>query len=410
MANYDLSTSATELRINTQGTGWSTCLPVDSAHVLLVGANSAVTGNVSAEIIAVNTSTYAISTVGSEFAYYGGTGSGVSDVCQIDSTHFLLCGSLVSNSDMAAVVLAVDTSTWGITTAGSRLDSISAWGDGANVVSIDSTHYLLSWSETGGGGSYGQTTHTVLTVNTSTWAVTTATTNFASSGTSTFSYPMGMQKVDDNHFLHFFNGTSNDGYAQVIAVNTSTWAVSTAGAAFTGWDTGNISHPFQVDKDNTIKIDSTHVIFVWNSYTSAFYTQVFSVNTSTWAVTTAGSRKEINDGTKSGYIGTAEIFDLGDSHYIIGASYFASGPNNSSAYNVVAVNTSTWAITTSTTPLITNTDPTGFIAMAPVGDGNHFLTFEAVNSNLGQDANVIAVVNPYTPPSSGASSLFTLGF
>jgi hypothetical protein len=60
----------------------------------------------------------------------------------------------------------------------------------------------------------------------STWAVTTA--NSALEFDTQNCYENSSIIIDSNHFLNFWRGTDGDSFAQVMAVNTSTWAVTTA--------------------------------------------------------------------------------------------------------------------------------------------------------------------------------------
>jgi len=133
-------------------------------------------------------------------------------------------------------------------------------------------------------------------------------------------------QIDSNHFINFWTGADDDGYVQVFTVNTSTWAVTTANASLE-FDTGRCY------SNSCYQIDSNHFINFWQGLDIDGYVQVFTVNTSTWAVTTAAASLEfdavngednscyqidsnhfINFWTGANYDGFVQVFtiDVGD--------------------------------------------------------------------------------------------------
>jgi len=91
----------------------------------------------------------------------------------------------------------------------------------------------------------------IFVVNTSTWAVTTA------GSALTFDAGNGNYNsccvIDSNHFINFYAGTDVDGFAVVVEVNTSTWAVTTKNTALE-FDTDSGRY------NSCAKIDTNHFI------------------------------------------------------------------------------------------------------------------------------------------------------
>ncbi|MDD4013251.1 MAG: hypothetical protein PHW14_03565 [Candidatus Omnitrophica bacterium] len=96
----------------------------------------------------------------------------------------------------------------------------------------------------------------VLSISTSTWAVTTSSARKSlgngANGNIDGSYG-DIIKVDTNHFLVTFIDGNYDGFAQVIAVNTSTFEVTTAASSLE-YDTR------QAFYSTLLKIDDTHFV------------------------------------------------------------------------------------------------------------------------------------------------------
>lgn len=185
-----------------------------------------------------------------------------------------------SGSDGFATVFAVNTTTWAVTTASTPLEFDTVLGQYHSVLAIDTNHFINFWEGNGSDG-FAQT----FTVNTTTWAVTTAAAALEFD-TQTGQYHSAC-KIDANHFIDFYLGgaATTDGFAQVFDVNTTTWAVATSSSKFLfDTDVGTFNSSY--------KVDTNHFINFWTGADGDGFTQVFTVNTSTWAVTTAGSQLE----------------------------------------------------------------------------------------------------------------------
>jgi hypothetical protein len=169
---------------------------------------------------------------------------------------------------------------WAVTTANASLEFDTVNGGNHSCYQIDSNHFIDFW----GGADYDGFVQ-VFTVNTSTWAVTTA--NASLEFDTVQGYFNSCYQIDSNHFIDFWCGSGSDGYVQVFTVNTSTWAVTTANASLE-FDTVNGNY------NSCYQIDSNHFIDFWGGADYDGFVQVFTVNTSTWAVTTANASLEFD--------------------------------------------------------------------------------------------------------------------
>ncbi len=208
-----------------------------------------------------------------------------------------------------------------VTTAGSALefDTTSFNVGAAKPLPIDSNHFIVFYAGEGSDG-YAE----VLTINTSTWAVTTAAASLEFD-TDNGQYNSAL-KIDSNHFINFYGGSGSDGYAEVFAVDTSTWAVTTT-ATRKEFDTNNGLH------NSACQIDTNHFINFWTgaAATTDSRAQVFTVNTTTWAVTTAADLLQFD--TDTGSFNNAYKIDT--NHFI----NFWSGTDNDGFVQVFTVNT-----------------------------------------------------------------------
>ncbi len=226
------------------------------------------------------------------------TVSGQFNSCfRIDSNHFIKFGSGES-SDGYVQAFAVNTTTWAVTTANAPLEFDTQYGQYSSCYQIDSNHFINFWSGEGNDG-YVQ----VFTVNTSTWAVTTAADRLEFD--TVLERWSSSHQIDSNHFINFWMGESSDGYVQVFTVNTSTWAVTTANA------------PLEFDTQygqysSCYRIDSNHFINFWLGEANGGYVQAFAVNTTTWAVTTANAPLEFD--TVFGFY--SSCYQIDSNHFI----------------------------------------------------------------------------------------------
>lgn len=370
--SYEITTASSRLEIDTQYCEGGTIFEVDANHFIYFWAGSNIAY---AQILAVNTSTWAVTTAASRLAFHDSYVYRQS-CYEIDANHFINFYGYGSGEGNVQV-FAVNTSTWAVTTAGSMLEYGTA-GDYGSSFKIDANHFIYFWGDGDGDGNVQ-----VFTVNTSTWAVTTA--NSPLEFDTQDGDANSCSQIDANHFINFYQGVGTDGYVQVFEVNTTTWAVTTASAKLefdTDFAGFNSCH----------QIDANHFINFWNGYGS---TQIFEVNTTTWAVTTASARLQF----ANEYCRFYGNVKLDDNHFV--AFYQRDGDTESS--QVFEVNTTTWVVTTCSNVLEFNTQSVLMTrskhAPVVIDSGSHIL-----NVCNGEDydgfAYVISADDTSTQPST----------
>jgi hypothetical protein len=333
MAAWDITTAGAAFEFETTLMQFPTIpIAVDANHFFASYAGSGSDGFVS--VFTVNTTTWAVTEAGT--LEHDTQNQQYSAAVQIDTNHFAVfyLGS-ATTLDGFVQTFTVNTSTWAVSTAAARFLFDTDVGSYNSAVMIDANHIINFWNGAASDG-FVQT----FTVNTTTWAVTTAGASFEFD-TQTNLYNSAF-RVDTNHFINFWGGLDSDGYVQVFTVNTSTWAVTTAAASLE-YDTQNGTIP------STYKIDTNHFINFWRATDTDGAVQVFEVNTTTWAVTTASALLEFD----------TQEYNLNGSTTQIDSNHFLhvwAGPDTAagSAYDgfaqVFEVNTTTWAVTTAGAP------------------------------------------------------------
>ncbi len=189
-------------------------------------------------------------------------------------------------------------------------------------------------------------------------------------------FDFGLAMVDSNRAIVFYGVTSGDGIASILAVNSSTLVITEPGSPTT-FSTGST-----VRWNSCVLVNSTHVLNFWNEG-AAVKAQVFSVNLSTWAIAAVGSTLAFAaTGTRSNAV------SVGDgSHFI---DFYKSGSTLSG--QTVAVNLSTFAVTTIGTPLpnavvaaddltVVQMDTTHYVAFYSTGAGHGFVQMIEMNGS-----------------------------
>ena len=300
---------------------------------------------------------------------------------QIDATHYITFYK-EQEAGMRTQVVTINTTTWAVTTSSSRLDYDGNGGDNS-CAKIDTNHFIDFWLA---GTTYDQQAQ-VFTVNTTTWAVTTA--NNPLEYTTDAGYSNACIKMDLNHFVNFHQQTASDGFVQSFTVNTTTWAVSTNMASALEFDTQNCygNAPFLVD--------TNHIILFWaGGATPSRYTQVFTVSTSTWAVTTANSSLNYDTTGNMYGNGNQSCYQIDSTHFI---NFWGESANVGGFTQVFTVSTSTWAVTTAGAKFeFSPNRAQGSTWVCKPIDANHFILWWPTNDYANDYVAQVFTVNTST--------------
>ena len=252
------------------GIGRYDCVAIDETHYVALYQQS--DGHLHGVVLAVNTTTWAVTTAGAVLELYAGGAVGGFSAEIVGDNHivYVLRGS---GYDGFAQVIAVNTTTWAITTTMDPLEFDTQFGIEPDIVGIDTNHFLVCWGGDSGYDGYAQ----VFVVNTSTWVASTAAASLE------FDTQQGrfntLAQVDATHYLNFYQGVTTDTNAIILVVNTTTWAVTTA------------IDIFQLTADSRAygdiaQVDDNHFFITYAGSGEDGYVNVLSVNTSTWAIST----------------------------------------------------------------------------------------------------------------------------
>lgn len=401
MADWDILAKGTKLEFDTQAYSDGDVQKLDMNHFLLI--HKRFTGAAytqrqgSAQVLAINTTTWNVTTAGARFIFETQSMEQYNRMAQVDTNHFLaLWGCFSVNNKGRAQVLAVNTTTWAVSTAGARLDfktDESASNIGITTIPGFSNRFLATYSD------YGTTDKEywaqVFTVNTSTWAVTTAAARFkvdtADQGTSESNKLMS---VDPNHFLMCWIKSGGDlDRAQVLVVNTSTWVVSTA-AARLDFST------FGIDARSLVQIDSSHFYisgqdaYIGPNAESNSAAQILKVNTSTWAVSTAAAKFVFETLFAGGHVAAKvdvnHVLNVADTY--LNADWINT-PVHAAAARILEINTTNWGLSNVGTRLVFETNINYSLVILSRIDINHFL--QVYNGADGDGfVNVLEVKQP----------------
>lgn len=373
MATWDITTASAPLEFVTLTTYNNSCAQIDANHFVNFWRET--TGSDGwCQVFTVNTTTWAVTTASTALEY--DTQNSQENFCvNIDSNHFLLAWrGGAATTDSWAQVFTVNTTTWAITTAASTKLFDTDLGAAYNLVAIDANHFLVIWQSAAGDG-FTQ----VLTVNTTTWAVTTAAASLEID-TRNLNDTTAI-KVDTNHFLvGWRGGTGAAGLCQVLTVDTTTWAITTAAASLTV-DAGRTSGGADL-----IAIDANHFLHSWCGTAGDGFVQVLTVDTTTWAVTTAAASLEFD--TQDGPYSSLETIDT--NHFIL---LWGDSTGDGKSW-VLEVNTTTWAVTTTTAAPFEYDTQNGIYPSLCQIDSSHFVVFHVGGASAFGTADVLAVELP----------------
>ena len=350
MASWEITTAAASLEFDTSNGIYHTCYQIDTNHFINFWQGDSFDGFV--QVFTVNTTTWEVTTAAASLEF--DTQASDYNACkQIDANHFINFWEGPS-SDGFVQVFTVNTTTWEVTTAAASLEFDTQNNSSNSCYQIDTNHFINFWR---GGASITDGFVQVFTVNTTTWEVTTAAASLqfdTDSGSRNACY-----QIDTNHFINFWQGPSGDGFVQVFTVNTTTWAITTAAASLEFETQAN-------DYNACYQIDTNHFINFWQGPSGDGFAQIFTVNTTTWEVTTAAASLEFD--TQASLYNSCYPIDT--NHFI----NFWQGPSGDGFAQIFTVNTTTWEVTTAAASLEFNTQDNGYNSCCAI-DSNHFINF-----------------------------------
>lgn len=314
---FAVTTAAAALEYDTQNSFENYTIRIDTNHYLLLWSGNAATRDSFAQVIEVNTTTWAVTTAAARLQFDTDVGAFYSSA-KMDTNHFLIVWAGAS-ADGFAQILTVNTTTWAVSTAAASLEFDTQNLAGSSCAKIDDTHAIVSWF----GGAAGITGEAqVLAINTTTWAITTAAAAFTYDAAASSTINPRIGQIDANHFLNVWAGTDGDGFAQSLEVNLSTWVISTTAASLEFDTEHNGANEFAF-------IDSSHALIVWQDSAGDGRAQVLTISAPTYAITTAAASLEYD--TQSGAFPAVVRIDT--AHYL----NFWAGPGNDGFTQVFTV-------------------------------------------------------------------------
>jgi hypothetical protein len=228
-------------------------------------------------------------------------------------------------------VFSVNRSTGAVTALGSPFDIEGGTSTdtlaGIAIVAIDASNLAVFWTGPGNDGFCR-----LLSVDGSG--------NVSGNGsileyeTSFSKYPRAIL-WDSTHILAVWTGNSG-GASAIFTINTGTGSISVTGTPLA---LGNFG------LSELLRLNSTKALIAYNGQFDDGFMRVLDINTSTWAVTAAGSAFEFEDNITLVNLSIAPA-DLSSSPMVV---YLMRGLNDSSLrfqHATYDINTSTWAITT----------------------------------------------------------------
>jgi hypothetical protein len=277
---------------------------------------------------------------------------GISSI-KYDDTHILAAWK-GTDDDGFAQILTVNSTTGSLTPVGSPFEFDVADADFTNLQKIDSTHFLCIYSSTSLVGKA-----VILAVNSSTFAVTAPAATFTFDATNVLELTSAL--IDANHVIIFYTGGAGfTGQSIVLEINLGTWVVTAPGAIFN----------FELSTTNTNSCsaigDGIHFINFWTGAGADGFTQVFTVNTGTWNITAVGTALDF-DTNIADYNSCSSLED--GEHFI----NFWKGQNGDGFCRVFAVNPGTFAVTAAGALLEFDTVSASYNRSITTGDGEHFI-------------------------------------
>ncbi len=291
-------------------------------------------------------------------------------VVQIDATHVVAAYTNDTSAAGQGGIRAFEiNATTGVITA---LDSeLNFGGDGFKqpcIALVDADHVIVFWNDdtTISNNGFAQ----IFSVNTSTWEITAEDSpyNFANIIGIAIELWGNPVTIDSEHVLFAWtNATTNVGYSQVFEVDNSTWEI-------TALSTATIFDASRGTNSSLSQIDANHFILFYTGASTDGFTVVLEVSLSTWAVSLAGSALEFDTSDATEMSGTL----INGTHAI----NFWRGVAGDGFTRAFSINTGTWAITGESTALEFDTSDGRFNSCLQVSEF-YYINFWAGSGNDG---------------------------
>ena len=237
----------------------------------------------------VNTSTGAISAIGSPVDIEAGTAGnahyGIS-ITLIDASNAIVFW-IGSGDDGFCQLISID-GTGNCATNGSSVEYDTLRGRFPSSCLMSSTRILNIWHQTN-GAAVNSGRAQIFTVDTGAGTITPEGSSHDFTGDLAILYT-SLKKLSSTKALAAYRGLDGDGYAIILDINTTTWAVTSAGAVFEFIDAVTITGTSVAVMD-----DAGSPMKAVIGYTTSAGSAIVAVqiNTTTWAITLLGSAQTV---------------------------------------------------------------------------------------------------------------------
>lgn len=147
-------------------------------------------------------------------------------MAKLSSTHFVMVWVNANIDEMLAQVFAVNSSTYAITAVGSPVN-IASDGRVPDIAVIDSSNALVTYTEEVSGDGFA----TIIAIDGS-YAITTTAASYEFEDDTTGDERAPIELLDTTHAFVAWRGTDGDGFCRVLTLNTSTPAITASGAEY----------------------------------------------------------------------------------------------------------------------------------------------------------------------------------
>jgi len=307
--------------------------------------------------------TWDITKLSTEIEFDPINGKQASNIIELDSTHYIVAyqGLL---SDGYVNIFALDRSTWSLSTVTNFNFDIDNCIN-PKLFKLSATKVLVIYGSTGNDGFA-----LILNINPTTWAVTLGT---PFEFDPVFFNGGSIEQLDATHFLITYKGsTTSFAYSRVLVVDTINDTVAYTGGLFQ-------ASSFVANNVSTAKIDSNHVLLIHNDIISnPSVARVLEVNMSTWEVSAVGTPFALDSMiTSSGGSATNKI---DANHFVV---TYTQAPLFAVQSQVLAVDLSTWNVTAAGPEYVLDSGAMGTSAHMTI-DSNHVIATmkDNINNNI----------------------------